>query len=380
MNSFFGADPFSDMGSLFARTRPVQLRGQALDLQVQPQPGDAVSPWLPAQSLSLAESWSPDPPQFRVGEPVTRSLAITAQGLTAAQLPELSLPAPAGVKVYPDKTQSETQPRGDTLVAQKILKSAWVPSQAGPLTLPEVRLAWWDTRTGKPQIARLPARTVEVSPAAAGVAASPPLTAPSTGPVGKTLQTPETAAAAPPRLDSESGGDTSKLAALGERAMRSFGLSAGYWPWIALVLALAWLFSTLLWLRARARGHGEAVAGAGEPAGAARLPDSAEALAAVKKACRANDARSARQALLDWAAARWPETPPARFDTLAQRLSGDAAEALRELDRVLYAGARDAWDGAAAWRRLEPSLRRDSRAPARAAREAELPPLYPQSI
>jgi hypothetical protein len=375
MQSFFGHDPFAEMGGIFEQTRPVQVRGRRTDLEVRPQPAGTASPWLPAESLSLAENWSPDPPVFRIGEPVTRTLTVTAEGLTAAQLPDLRPGVPAGVKVYPDQAHGETRTQGDTLVAQKVLKIALVPSQSGELTLPEVRLHWWDTRTGKPQVAQLPARTVEVLPAAAGVSAPPPV-APSRSAQAAGEPSEPVAAARPVAAAPSPAGGDSRLSRLGEGLIRDSGLPAGYWPWLAGVLALAWFASTLLWLRARGAGPAASAASA-LPARPA--PDPVKALAAVKRVCEVGDARAARRALLAWAAARWPGGPPQGLEALAQRLDGQAPGALRELDRVLYAGAEGTWDGASAWQRLAPSLGRDPRRGARGGRDSALPPLYPQS-
>jgi hypothetical protein len=374
MGGFFGGDPFADMGGIFAQTRPVQVQGRRIELDVRPQPAGSASPWLPAESVSLAESWSPDPPVFRVGEPVTRTLTLTAEGLTAAQLPDLRPGTPGGFKVYPDQAHGETRTQGDTLVAQKVSKSAMVPSRSGELTLPEIQLHWWDTRSGKPQVARLAARTVEVLPAAAGVSAPPPL-APSRSeqPAGKPSEPVAgvRSAASMPNLTGSAGG----LSRVGEGVIRESGVPAGYWPWLAGVLALAWLASTLLWLRARAAGPESSSA----PALPARpAPDPAKALAAVKTACQAGDRRGARRALLDWAAARWPEHPPQRLDALARRLDGEAPAALRGLDRALYAGAEMTWDGDSAWRSLAPSLGKGRRAGARGGGDSALPPLYPR--
>ncbi len=170
----FGRDPFAEMDGLFQRTRPIQVRGPALTLEVKPQPAGAPVPWLPAEDLRLAEDWNPDPAvaqtQFRVGEPITRTLAITAQGLSAAQLPDLIGAVPPGVKSYPDKPRTETRAEGSTLVAVKEIKQALVPTVAGKLVLPEVRLAWWDTRADRGRVAVLPARTLEILPALGTVA------------------------------------------------------------------------------------------------------------------------------------------------------------------------------------------------------------------
>ncbi len=170
----FGRDPFAEMDGLFQRTRPIQVRGPALTLEVKSQPAGAPVPWLPAEDLRLAEDWNPDPAvaqtQFRVGEPITRTLAITAQGLSAAQLPDLIGAVPPGVKSYPDKPRTETRAEGSTLVAVKEIKQALVPTVAGKLVLPEIRLAWWDTRADRERVAVLPARTLEILPALGAVA------------------------------------------------------------------------------------------------------------------------------------------------------------------------------------------------------------------
>jgi hypothetical protein len=373
VDSFFGGDPFADLGGIFEQTRPVQVRGGDLALEVRPQPAGTASPWLPAKSLTLAEGWSPNPPVLRVGEPVTRTLTITAQGLTNAQLPDLQPPVPAGVKVYPDQAQGKTRPEGDTLVAQKVLKSALVPSRPGELALAEVRLPWWNTETGKLQVARLPAHTFEVLPAAVVVSAQS--SAAGSKPVEPAAKRSlpvdeETPAGRAPAVASRGKG----LSGIGEALIGESRLSAGYWPWVSGALALAWLATTGLWLHARAGGRRiEAVPPLAQPA-----PDPAKARAVLKQACGTGDARAARQALLGWAAERWPQDPPRRLETLAQRLEGDAAQALRELDRVLYAGIQRPWDGTSAWRRLAPSFGKDPQAEFRGGQDSPLPPLYPQ--
>ena len=179
---FFGSDPFADIDSLFGRMRTVRIRAQEVSLEVQPQPPGTPTPWLPAESVALNETWSPDPPRFRVGEPVTRIIAITAQGVSAAQLPDLAPPVLAGIQQYPDKPRVQTRVDGDTLVAQKITGTALVPSRVGEYTLPAVELHWWDTQQDRPRTARLPARTIAVEPAAAGAAAPAPVNPPQGAP------------------------------------------------------------------------------------------------------------------------------------------------------------------------------------------------------
>ena len=83
-NAFGGADPFG----AFERGEPVRAQSKALDLKVKARPdGVAGSNWLPAQGLEIADSWTQNPPQLRVGEPVSRTLTLTAKGLAGAQIP-----------------------------------------------------------------------------------------------------------------------------------------------------------------------------------------------------------------------------------------------------------------------------------------------------
>ncbi len=354
----FGRGLIPDMDRFFEQSRSVRLRGRTLSLDVHPAPAAAGAPWLPAESLELSQAWSPDPPEFRVGEPVTRSIAITAQGLTAAQLPDLQMTAPDGVKLYPDKPQSETRSETDTLVAQKVLKAAIVPSRPGRLILPELKLAWWDTRADVPRVATLPAQTVEVLPARAGSQAPAPAPAPVPVAPAPAAEAPGVSLPWPP---SAQGGTAGPLAA--------------YWPWISAALALAWLLTLALWLHERRRGWPFRVEPAAQSADQA--PNLAKARERVHKACRAGDPRAARAALLDWAAARWSQHPPRRLDELAARMDEPMWPLLRELDRCLYAGDERTWPGALAWDGLEPALKAAGSENNGPGPAAALPGLYP---
>jgi hypothetical protein len=310
-----------------------------------------------------------------VGEPIARTVAITAQGLTAAQLPDLTPPATDGLKVYPDQPRTETHADGDTLVSVKELKVAMVPATEGELTLPEVRLAWWDTATDRQRVAVLPARLVRVLPARSAAvlpAARAPTPLPDTDSVPQAVRGPSIPLPAPPpRGQSPEPADAPTVG--GPRAGLPF--PAGYWPWISAALALIWLFTLGLWLRERRR---PTTAGTILRGGAAKAPPPSPVAAKsfVRTACEAKDPRAARDALLSWAAVRWPEDPPRRLEDVARRLDGPAGEALRNLDRSLYSNEGTPWDGRGAWTQLSPALGRERGTGD--SGKAALPPLYPQ--
>ena len=98
-----------------------------------------------------------------------------------------------------------------------------------------------------------------------------------------------------------------------------------------------------------------------------------DARATLRAACRRNDARGARDALIEW----WKVPRPGVPAPLVQRI-GDAWDAgaraqLAALDAALYGGT--AWDGKAFWRRVRPWLGK-RRARRTAPASPALPPLF----
>ncbi len=365
-----GRNPFSGMGGMFEETRPLRVRDHDITLQIRPQPASAQNmSWLPAKNLTLSETWSPDPPVFRVGEPVTRSVTLTAQGLSTAQLPDPIPPVPADMKRYPDQPQSESHVEGDDLVATKTLKTALIPNASGTLTLPELRIPWWDTRTQESRVATLPARTINVLPGVAGAAQPVPTpAAPSSQPI-----TPPPVTASPSETASNTTTPTSNNG--------SPSTHAGVWPWVTAVMTLVWLATLFLWLRARRASTRTDLEpkNRSEKTSTARQATLAQAIKRLKQACQKNDAKAAHAALLDWSVAYWPENRPRGLAALAQRLKdAKARNQLSTLDRVLYDETSSGWDGQTAWLILKPVLSADLAGTGKESRDSALPDLYPQ--
>ena len=134
---FFGRDPFAgfpDIGGFFQERRPVRIRSKRLEIEVKPRPTGISGNWLPAQSLSLEQSWTPQAAEFRVGEPVTRTLTLKARGLTHAQLPDLVMAAVDGLvrkvgrsegRVLDDCEQALKKLTGRTFHGNGVLWRKW---------------------------------------------------------------------------------------------------------------------------------------------------------------------------------------------------------------------------------------------------------------
>jgi len=148
----------------FGETKPVNVLGDKLTLKVRPIPTsfpiDANNSWLPSELLTLHQEWQPEPSEFKVGEPITRTITLTAAGLGKAQLPKIMMNAPAGLKIYPDQAELHSNLTKERLISQKRQNFALVASHAGEYTLPKISIAWWNTVTNKYQQAILPEQTV----------------------------------------------------------------------------------------------------------------------------------------------------------------------------------------------------------------------------
>lgn len=148
----------------FARTKAVSAEGKALTLEVKALPDGQQQQWLPSELVALTEEWTPANGQLIQGEPVTRTITLTAMDLADHQLPDLDIGTVSGAKIYPEQPQSRKAERKGRIVAQKVFSFAIIADKSGELVMPEVRVPWWNTKTNQPDVAILPAITLQVNP------------------------------------------------------------------------------------------------------------------------------------------------------------------------------------------------------------------------
>jgi len=148
----------------FSQTKPVSIVGDELNVSVLPIPANYPSnaQWLPTDILTLHQEWQAGNDEFTVGEPITRTITLTASGLSKAQLPTLEMKSSHGLKIYPDQAELHSNLSNDRLVSQKIQNFAIVPSAAGNFLLPEMNITWFNTITNKIEQATLPSKTISV--------------------------------------------------------------------------------------------------------------------------------------------------------------------------------------------------------------------------
>ena len=148
--------------------RLVVKRSSEHRVKILPPPAEFKgSVWLPAKEVALEENWSKSPDTLKVGDSITRTISIKAEGLLGSQLPALPSINLNNAKLYPDQAKIE---KGDDKSQWTGIRSeslAIIPTRAGEFVLPEIRIAWWNTDTNKAEFAVLAERKFTVAPAVA---------------------------------------------------------------------------------------------------------------------------------------------------------------------------------------------------------------------
>ena len=143
--------------------RPFNIFSKPINLKVFGVPNNvAPNNWLPAKGLELSDNWSVSNDILKVGQPITRTISLQAKGIPYTSIPEMIFPVPNNVNAYPDKTANENVVNGEELIAKKTYKIAYVPTSAGKIDFPEIKVKWWDISSKSLKEAILPAKSYTI--------------------------------------------------------------------------------------------------------------------------------------------------------------------------------------------------------------------------
>jgi hypothetical protein len=323
-----GAPASNEPGTPFGPQpgKVMRVSSPPLPLTVKAKPANypADAPWIPARSVNISESWSPEPGHSQVGDSLTRTITLKVEGLSGAQLPPLPATEVSSLRRYPDQPRLASLSSERGLIGTREEREALVPNRPGAIDLPAVDLIWWNTFEDHLEHSTLPARTLQIS------------------------VNPSLAVDMP--VSSEQNGVTI--------------IGPPVWPWqmSTLFFAFTSLVGFVLWWRARWQPAVARTAQTG--------PSPRSVLDDLKRACQANDPQATRQALDAWARQQ-PETladMAARFVPLSDALDG--------LNGALYSETGQLWLGEQLWRavRTLPAAEHIQDPTG----EQSLPPLYPK--
>ncbi|MEM9402616.1 MAG: BatD family protein [Pseudomonadota bacterium] len=283
---------------------------QSQTITVKPVPAPpaefANAAWLPAQDVTLSENWSEVPEEMVAGEPVTRSITITALGQLETQIPVIEPPESDSVNVYADKPELSRDIESTGIRGVREDQYALIGVDAGNVTLPDLELPWFNLATESWEVARLPGRSFVVLPA-------------------------DDAFAPPPVPEAE-------VAPLSTVDV----VESPFWRRIAQFLGAAWLLTVLAWWWSSRPTRDQKA-----PEPPPIYKQQSAILKTARSAARAADAAGVKSALLEWAQLEWPERAPRSIGDIASRVHEPLASELNALSRSRYAADATAWDGSA---------------------------------
>ncbi|GMQ48291.1 BatD family protein [Vibrio sp. 10N] len=207
---------YSNQRSGSTKILSLDAKAPEVALSVLPIPENYNGIWLPTPSLTASQTWTLDNGELvnsdslslQTGDALTRTLSVTAQGVSAEQMPELTIRNPNAFRVYPEKPSFTDNGNGSITMT---LKQVLIAKSPQTVTLPSVEIQWWNTLDKRAATTTLNGLEIEIKPG-------------------------EQSAAIPP----------STLSSTGEPVVIN---DAGMWPWLTALFAALWLAFVGLWVR-----------------------------------------------------------------------------------------------------------------------------------
>ncbi|MFT5084084.1 MAG: hypothetical protein ACI9Y1_002136 [Lentisphaeria bacterium] len=354
-NSFFGA------------TGRYEINRQVTDkksIEVLPQPAEFPNnvPWLPASALTLEEKWNKDPSNFKVGEPITRTITLKAKGLMSSQLPQMAREsANDAIKIYNDQAKLDDQKLDTGFNSSRIESAAIVVSENGRTVLPAIRVTWWDEETKQVQVAEIPERTVIAKGA----------------PTAANTLTSQNSGANAAETDTNSNLDSEYIDAI--------KAEISLWRWSSLALLAACVLLSFFWWRSVAALAHQRAQTDGEDNNSTPANEK-HTFALLKKLCLKRvkqdgavlDTAELRKALIQWSATHWPDAKVLTLDDVHRLIDDDElGRLIQSIDEALYSPRNDTpFNGKHFFERLSAWIRSNERI----LRDAStLKPLYANS-
>lgn len=142
-----------------------ELSSAPLILDILPRANQAIKGyWLPASHLQLSDDIEISAP-LPLGQSLTRTLSVTAEGIPADQLPALMPLRNELASIEIVDVQTNEQLTGKGLVSSRTEVISITPTERGEVTLPAITIPWWNVTRDQSEKAQLPAVIIRVEPA-----------------------------------------------------------------------------------------------------------------------------------------------------------------------------------------------------------------------
>jgi len=219
------------------------------------------------------------------------------------------------IKIYPDKPQLTSFAQQGNYFAQQVLSFAIIPNQPGELTLPEISVPWFNSKTQQQEWATLPAKTITI------VASENNTVVNNTNTPGE--QANSATDSATPNIATPSTAESPM------------------WRWLTFTFAGLWGLTCVAWFMLRKRKHHQQT-------GDLLITDSPKPdniWPQLQAALKNNDAQQSTSLLHAWFKQQWPEIKESHLTALP--LSQACQQACQNLFNFSYGKtiASSTWNG-----------------------------------
>jgi len=268
-----------------------------------PDAAAGLNPFLTATGLTVEQVIQRSSGELKIGDAVTRTVTIKAEGTPAMLLPPQTFAAIDGLAVYPAQPSlsDHTDRRTDMLTSTRVESATYMLERPGAYLLPAIAVRWWKSDEQKIEVAHLGAVPLQV-------------------------------VANPAQASSSGGAATSR-----RNWDMLIGLTADHWLLAVITLAA---IAGLAWMAPRVVGT---IAAGYRQRRAAYLQSEAWSFAQFRSAARRGRVKAAYFALLDWLQRFAPAAPPHSLESL-KKAAGDPAldHDIGSIERQLFAPDGDA--------------------------------------
>ena len=139
------------------------VQSQPLTLNIKPIPATSTAQhWLPSTAVTITPKLQQSVREASVGEPINYSLTISANGLSASQLPEINLPAPDNIQIFKERSSPNDIESGTGIIGSRTSEFTLIPKESGEIELPAITLKWWNVDLNQEQQVTLNKQTLFV--------------------------------------------------------------------------------------------------------------------------------------------------------------------------------------------------------------------------
>ncbi|MGI9452022.1 MAG: hypothetical protein ACR2QH_15485 [Geminicoccaceae bacterium] len=120
--------------------------------------------WIVSKKAAMEESWSTDIASIQNGDTVRRRVVLSVAGVSADELPKLTLAADDGFRVLSTGTSTETEKTDEGFIAR--LEQSWdiYVETEDVFHIDGFRFPYWNPETARTDVASLPSQRVEPLP------------------------------------------------------------------------------------------------------------------------------------------------------------------------------------------------------------------------